>query len=262
MKILAPATQAVTMSSREIAELTGKRISDIHRDIRAMVPALYAVDNGENVKSYKWDTDKDKMMAFLLHYKIQGVKVNFDDRGYVYEFLLDRRHTEILVTGYDVKRRAAVIDRWFALESNVRKITKSQSGLPEYRFAKAEQLKSVALEKNIASIERLTTLLPNLDHLAKQSFAASVINPIVGFAAIPLPALEEKYYTAGEVGKMLDVSANKIGRVANEHKLKNEQHGKFFLDKSAHSDKQVEAFRYNENGIKALRHLIHGVEVA
>lgn len=28
----------------------------------------------------------------------------------------------------------------------------------------------------------------------------------------------------------------------------------FFLDKSAYSDKQVEAFRYNSNGVEALRH--------
>ncbi|PQQ22461.1 KilA-N domain-containing protein [Photorhabdus hindustanensis] len=139
---------------------------------------------------------------------------------------------------------------------------KSQSGLPEYRLAKAEQLKSVALEKNIASIERLNMLLPNLDHLAKQTLAASVINPLIGQDVIPLPVLEEKYYTAGEVGKMLDLSANKIGRIANDNNLKTEQYGKFFLDKSAHSNKQVEAFRYNENGIKALKHLIHGVEVA
>ncbi|HIB1651808.1 TPA: transcriptional regulator, partial [Salmonella enterica subsp. enterica serovar Muenchen] len=46
-----------------------------------------------------------------------GVTAYFDNRGYVSEFLLDRRHTEILITGYDVKRRAAVIDRWFSLES-------------------------------------------------------------------------------------------------------------------------------------------------
>lgn len=38
--------------------------------------------------------------------------------------------------------------------------------------------------------------------------------------------------------------------------------GKFFLDKSAHSAKQVEAFRYNDEGIKALRHIIHGQQVA
>lgn len=107
----------VTMSSREIAELTGKEVSHIHRDIRAMVPALYAVNNDEDVKSYKWDTNKKKMMQFLDHYNIQGVIPIFDDRGYVYEFLLDRYHSEILVTGYDIKRRAAVIKRWYDLES-------------------------------------------------------------------------------------------------------------------------------------------------
>ncbi|MBC4013535.1 hypothetical protein H8R13_17575 [Morganella morganii] len=66
----------------------------------------------------------------------------------------------------------------------------------------------------------------------------------------------------GEVGEMLEVSANKIGRVANKHKLKTDEFGKFFLDKSAHSAKQVEAFRYNDEGIKALRHIIHGQQVA
>lgn len=61
----------------------------------------------------------------------------------------------------------------------------NQSGLPEYRLAKAEQLRSVALEKNIASIERLNMLLPNLDRLAKQTLAASVINPLIGQDVIP-----------------------------------------------------------------------------
>ncbi|MDC9591026.1 KilA-N domain-containing protein [Xenorhabdus sp. XENO-10] len=132
---------------------------------------------------------------------------------------------------------------------------KSKSGLPEYRRART-------LKMSVDAVSSLFALMPNLSNEAKQCAAANIVNPIVGFEAVPLPVLEEKYYTAGEVGKMLDVSANKIGRVANEHNLKNKQHGKFFLDKSAHSDKQVEAFRYNENGIKALRHLIHGVEVA
>lgn len=33
------------------------------------------------------------------------------------EYLLPRFETEILITGYDVMRRAAVIHRWFELES-------------------------------------------------------------------------------------------------------------------------------------------------
>lgn len=123
MNTLTTTNQVVTMSSREIAKLTGKKVSAVHSDIRAMVPALYASDNGEKIRSYAWGTTKNEMISFLNHNEIQGITINFDDRGYVYEFLLDRRHTEILVTGYDIKRRAAVIDRWYDLETGKAKPT-------------------------------------------------------------------------------------------------------------------------------------------
>ncbi|EPE0971285.1 BRO-N domain-containing protein [Salmonella bongori] len=139
---------------------------------------------------------------------------------------------------------------------------KTSSGLPEYRLAKAEQLKALALEKNIASARKLMVMLPRLDPTSHQTLAASLINPIIGYDAIPLPVIEEHYYTAAEVGEKIGVSANKIGRIANANNLKTEQYGKFFLDKSAYSSKQVEAFRYNAEGIEALRHLIQGVDVA
>lgn len=139
---------------------------------------------------------------------------------------------------------------------------KTSSGLPEYRFAKAEHLKAQALEKNIASARELMVMLPRLDPMAHQTLAASLINPLVGYDAIPLPVIEEHYYTAAEAGQKIGVSANKVGRIANANNLKTDQYGKFFLDKSAHSSKQVEAFRYNANGVEALRHLIHGSEVA
>ncbi|TBL62442.1 hypothetical protein [Hafnia paralvei] len=140
--------------------------------------------------------------------------------------------------------------------------TQSNSGLPEYRRAKAQQLQAQALEKNIASARELMTMLPRLDPMANQVIVATLVNPLVGHEVIPLPVIEEHYYTAGEIGKMLDVSAQKVGRVANANNLKTEQYGKFFLDKSAHSSKQVEAFRYNANGVEALRHLILGADVA
>ncbi|HIB1551503.1 TPA: Rha family transcriptional regulator [Salmonella enterica subsp. enterica serovar Muenchen] len=103
--------QPAMMSSKEIAKLTGKRPADVIRDIWVMLESLYSIK-------------KDN--ADLRHHKNQQVTVNdgvtayFDNRGYVSEFLLDRRHTEILITGYDVVRRAAVIDRWFDLESGAR----------------------------------------------------------------------------------------------------------------------------------------------
>lgn len=139
---------------------------------------------------------------------------------------------------------------------------KPSSGLPEYRRAKAAQLNAVALEKNIASARELMSMFPRLGDAANQVIVATLVNPLLGHEVVPLPQIEEHHYTAGEVADQLGCTANKIGRLANKHNLKNEQYGKFFLDKAKHSDKQVEAFRYNAEGIKALRHLIHGAEVA
>lgn len=102
------AGQQPMMSSKEIAELTGKRPADVIRDIWVMLGALYGVSKDD---------------ADLRHLKNQqlvitdGIVSCLDNRGYISEFLLDRRHTEILITGYDVVRRASVIDRWFSLES-------------------------------------------------------------------------------------------------------------------------------------------------
>lgn len=151
--------------------------------------------------------------------------------------------------------RRVLVDKLESMHIAAQRGGKSQSGLPEYRQART-------LKMSVDAIGNLFDMMPNLSPEAKQCAAANIVNPIVGFEAVPLPVLEQKYYTAGEVGEMLEVSANKIGRIANKHELKTDEFGKFFLDKSAHSAKQVEAFRYNEEGIKALRHIIHGKQVA
>jgi phage regulator Rha-like protein len=82
-------TQEPTMSSREIAEITGKRHDHILRDIRKMF------DDLEISSAQFWGAYKD-------------------GRGNTQPcFNLNRHYTEVLLTGYDVKRRAAVIKRWY-----------------------------------------------------------------------------------------------------------------------------------------------------
>ncbi|MDR5616857.1 phage antirepressor KilAC domain-containing protein [Arsenophonus sp.] len=109
MNTLAVTTQNVTMSSSEIAELTGKKKADVHVDIWNMLFQLYSISKDD---------------GFFYHVKNQlvtikeGIYVTFDVRGYVSEFSIDRYHSEVLVTGYDVKRRAAVIKPWFCLETS------------------------------------------------------------------------------------------------------------------------------------------------
>ena len=87
-------TATKTMSSREIAELTGKQHKDVIRDIRVMLDAL------------------QKDGADLRH-----VREDKDARGYTKAFHLNRELTDTLLTGYSVPLRRKVIARWHELES-------------------------------------------------------------------------------------------------------------------------------------------------
>lgn len=84
-----------TMSSREIAELMDKRHDNVMRDIRSMLDEMYSESGRLNFEGTYVDAQNKTRECFNL----------------------DRYHTEILITGYDVKRRAAVIKRWYELES-------------------------------------------------------------------------------------------------------------------------------------------------
>ncbi|MVS17030.1 transcriptional regulator, partial [Salmonella enterica subsp. enterica serovar Bovismorbificans] len=148
-----------------------------------------------------------------------------------------------------------VSKRWRELETGEALPTKSTSHLPEYRRARA-------IKMEVEAISLALSYMPKLSDIAKQTAMARAVNDAAGIELLPLPEVEEHYHTAGEVAKMLGVTGQKIGRVANANNLKTEQYGIFVMDKSAYSSKQVEAFRYNAEGIKALRHLIHGADVA
>lgn len=90
-----------TMSSTEIATLTGKEKKNVHRDIRIQIlEGLYEIKDGSD----------------LSHIKIQGVTATFDERGYVSDWHLDKEHTLTLITGYDVKMRHAINKHWLELE--------------------------------------------------------------------------------------------------------------------------------------------------
>ena len=86
----------LTMSSREIAELTGKRHDNVMRDIRSMLAELH----GEGgVLSFE-DTHRNPQNG--QEYPV---------------FRLPKRETLILVSGYNLQMRARIIDRWQELEA-------------------------------------------------------------------------------------------------------------------------------------------------
>ena len=90
----------------------------------------------------------------------------------------------------------------------------------------------------------------------RQILQAYATKELVGEFALPLPKVERHTYTAGDIGKKLGISANKVGQLANKHNLKTSEYGAWFVDKSPYSSKEVETFRYFEDVVPVLRELL------
>lgn len=93
MLALANRSSALTMTSREIAELTGKAHKDVTRDI-------------ENVLSQA-EIDARSFAHIYLDSQNRSQR----------EYRLPKRECDLVVSGYSVKYRLAIIDRWQELES-------------------------------------------------------------------------------------------------------------------------------------------------
>lgn len=132
---------------------------------------------------------------------------------------------------------------------------KEQTGLDKLRIASA-------LEKAEGVAARICARFNRLGENGQQVIFAKIINPLMGDEVIALPRVSERLLTASKVGEVLGVSANMVGRLANKHGMKTEEFGEFRLDKSPHSDKQVETFHYNAKAVSKLRELFGSEVVA
>ncbi len=111
--------------------------------------------------------------------------------------------------------------------------------------------KTRAFNSIMKSIEKHQNLSP----LAMEVFGLKALESAFGADVGNLLPKVEKTYSATEVGEMLGISANKVGRLANANGLKTPEYGRYVADKSKNSDKEVETFRYNETGVKVLQEL-------
>lgn len=128
--------------------------------------------------------------------------------------------------------------------------------------AQAKMNNSIARRIN-AENRRLKMLLdnPNLKDLSPESLASIAITKMADITGNQefknaLPEIE-KTYTATEIGDMLGISANKIGRIANKYNLKTPEYGKEVLDVAKHAKgKQVPTFRYNEKAVDKFKKIL------
>lgn len=135
------------MSTKEIAELTGKRHDNVVRDAKEMINELLHYNDASD----------------LSHDYYQLLT---DNRGYTSEILLNKELTETLITGYSVVLRHRVIRRLHELEELVKKQAEVIS-----QMVSIDELKEARIMLGVANAQNA--------HLSQRIVAEQRINEIL-----------------------------------------------------------------------------------
>ncbi len=134
--------------------------------------------------------------------------------------------------------------------------------LPTIRKTGAYVSESQQPSQPIGELEdKLRAIVFALEHtplsdVAKETAIVTSAETLTGVSIGYRPQIEQTTYSAKELGDVLGISANRVGRIANAHGLKTKEYGLYYLNKSQHSDKQVEHFRYFEKSIDKFKAIL------
>ena len=226
-----------TISSLEVAEMVGKGHKELLRDIRRYVVQLaeskialgdffqestYKDVNNQNRPCYEVTK---KGCEFIAH-KLTGIK-----------------GTEFT---------AKYINRFHDMENII------QQGIPQ-KQNKDERIQVMKMNAQTRMAQTFLKLA-NVDTLSetyKNVLVSKASEVLAGEKIIPLPVIEHREtYTASELGRMFGVSANKIGRIANENDLKKPEYGEYRRDKSKYSSHECDTWVYFDSVIPKVSNLL------
>ena len=183
------------------------------------------------------------------------------------EYLMNRDGFSLLVMGFTGKKaldwKIKYIQAFNAMEEELRNPSKTNALPKERSEFKEQELKARMLNARVRESNQYLKIAAQIDipeyRYILQAKSAEALNG--GVPVLPLQEVERKTYSATEIGAMFGVSANKIGKLANQHNLKTPEYGKLFYSKSEHSVKEVETWRYYESVIPVFEK-IFGREAA
>lgn len=210
----------LVVSSRDIASGIGKEHKDILKKIREILNerefSLVEYIDNKGEKRPEYLLPKDSFILLLMNYQ-----------------------------GYNDFKRAYI-----------KRFNEMENALKEQYTHQTEMTPEIVVER-AKIMERLSDhYRGRCDGRYSQILDSYITKELYGEHILPLPERTEHYYTAEEAGKILGISANKVGRIANLNNLKNEKYGKWFIDKAKHTNKEIEAFRYNQAGVDCIRKLL------
>lgn len=195
------------------------------------------------------DLKIEKSMVVLNDLKFSKIEVNNANNIYM---LSERGYAKLLKileddTAWDIYDE--LVDNYF----NMRQAIKDNS-------------KEIIADKRLVIMEEnAKTRKANLLYkIAMATESQSSAQSILALAAkeltgeMTIPVMKRKEYSATEVGEKLGISAQKVGKIANQLGIKAEQpgqnrFGRWSNSKSRYSDKEVAQWLYSEDGLNAIR---------
>ena len=229
-------TKVLTLDSREVAEMVGKKHFNLLRDIETyiqyldnsklssqdfFIPSTYLSEQNKELPNYRVTK---KGCEFIAH-KLTGQKGAVFTATYINRF----HEMEAALAGGNQKIVPEI------------KQKEIEARLNNSKARQANVLLKIADKINVPEYKQILN-----------SYATKIIT---GEYILPLPETE-RTYTAGEIAEELGVTANAIGRIANANNLKTEEYGVRVWDKSQYSNKQVQSWRYNQKGKDKLIKLL------
>lgn len=227
------------LSSREVAQM----MDILHKDLLKKIDGINEDFGSEKVRHEKYWEES-----------------TFINRGKEYrEFLITKRGCEFLAHKTTGTKGNLFTDRYMDRFEQMKDYI--STGKTKSKVDNSLKEKEIEARYNNSLVRKANALLkicnnPNLSKEYVQVLQSKAAEMVTGQLILPLPEVERKTYSATELGKMLGISANKVGSLANKHNLKTEEYGKLYHDKSKYSNKEVESFRYYDNVIPVLEELI------
>lgn len=228
------------VDSRDVAEMIGKEHKNLLRDIAGYIEAM---------------TNSDKISQLKIEPSDFFIESTFENRGKQYPcYLLTKKGCDMVANKMTGEKGVLFTASYVTAFEAMRKElgTKPTPNIPD------DLTKAKLKEVELARYNALLALSEKYTGDYHDVLVAHATKELTGQFLLPLPEAGKLTLSATEVGERLGVSSQKIGSIANKFNLKTEEYGKWFVDKSRYSDKQVETFRYYENVLPVMKAILEG----
>lgn len=203
------------------------------------------IKNGKEYKSIRWERIFSYLEEFSLDHK--WAKESYIPENIFYKLCM-KANNEVARKFQDLVCDEILPSIRKTGQYKVKQIDIEKEERARKRLEIMEKNARVRESKQFSKLAEMTK-----DVRYKETLIAISTNTLANEKILPLPRLEQETYTAGEIGKILGISANLVGRIANEYGIKSDRFGYLAQDKAKYTNKSVESFRYYAHAIDEFR---------